>query len=310
MPLRIVNQMGPPAADAIRAEFPDAEIIELGPDGPPPGFTADVVFGGYGMWDTILEWVDAGGVRWVQLEGTGADKVPAALFERCTVTCARGASAVPIAEFVMGAILAFAKRLPDTWLSEPPKHWNFARLDVVHGRTLGLVGLGGIGQAIAVRALPFGMHVRALRRSAQPSPVDGVELVASLDDLLATTDHLVLAAPATPNTRHMMNADAFAQVKPGVHLVNIGRGALVDQDALRDALDDGRVAMASLDTVEPEPLPAGHWMYSHPRVRLSAHVSWYTPEMFARPVELFLENLRRFVRGEPLENVVDPDEGY
>jgi phosphoglycerate dehydrogenase-like enzyme len=99
-------------------------------------------------------------------------------------------------------------------------------------------------------------------------------------------------------------------MKQGVHLVNIARGGLVDQDALKAALDDGRVAMATLDTVDPEPLPDGHWMYSHERVRLSPHVSWSSPEGYRRIFELFLENLGRYVRGEPLEGVVDPVERY
>jgi len=95
-----------------------------------------------------------------------------------------------------------------------------------------------------------------------------------------------------------------------VHLVNIARGALVDQDALRDALDDGRVAMATLDTVDPEPLPAGHWMYEHPKVRVSAHVSWYTPDLLRVALEQFVDNVDRYVAGEPLHDVVDPEEGY
>src|SRR4029077_19445547 len=108
----------------------------------------------------------------------------------------------------------------------------------------------------------------------------------------------------------LIDADVLTKVKPGVHIVNIARGALIDQDALRVALDDGRVALATLDTVDPEPLPAGHWLYSHPQVRLSAHVSWYTPEMQRASVEIFVENLRRFLRNEPLRYVVDPAEGY
>src|SRR5205807_9252313 len=127
---------------------------------------------------------------------------------------------------------------------------------------------------------------------------------------LRESDHLVLAAPATPRTRHLIDAEALALVKPGVHLVNIARGALVDQDALRVALDDGRVAMATLDTVDPEPLPEGHWLYSHPKVRLSAHVSWSSPHATTRMFESFAENLRRYAAGEPLEGVIDVDEGY
>jgi phosphoglycerate dehydrogenase-like enzyme len=99
-------------------------------------------------------------------------------------------------------------------------------------------------------------------------------------------------------------------MKSGVHLVNIARGSLVDQDALHAALDDDTVACATLDTVDPEPLPAGHWMYTHPKVRLTAHVSWYTPQLQQTAVEIFAENLRRYLEGEQLLYVVDAVEGY
>jgi phosphoglycerate dehydrogenase-like enzyme len=173
-----------------------------------------------------------------------------------------------------------------------------------------LVGLGGIGAAVAARALAFGMHVRALRRTHAPSPVPGVEIVRSLDDLLPDAAHVVLAAPATARTRHLIDTAAFAKMTPGVHIVNIARGTLIDQDALRLALDDGTVAMATLDTVDPEPLPAGHWLYSHPKVRLAAHISWYTPQLQATAVDILIDNIGRHQRGESLLHVVDQAEGY
>src|SRR5262249_45152323 len=176
--------------------------------------------------------------------------------------------------------------------------------------TVAIVGLGGIGAAVAERALAFGMHVRAMRRTDAPSPIEGVEVVQSLDELLPGAQHVVLAAPATTRTRHLLDARAFTLMTPGVHPVNIARGALAAQTALRVALDDGTVAMATLDPVDPEPLPAGNWMYEHPKVRLTAHVSWYTPELQRAAVEIFQENLGRYQRGEPLLHVVDPDEGY
>ena len=304
--LRILNEMGPKTEARIHEVLPDAEVVTVGAEAPTPGTTADVFFGGYGPHSLAL----AACVPWVQLSGTGVDKVPAAMYEGRTVTCARGASAIPISEFVLAAMLAFEKRMPEIWLDEPPEHWNFAKLGGLHGQTLGLVGLGGIGVAIAERTVPFGMRVLAVRRTRAPSPVEGVEVVASTDDLLSIVDHLVLAAPATAATRHLLDADALARVKPGVHLVNISRGALVDQDALRVALDDGRVARATLDTVEPEPLPAGHWLYSHPNVRLSAHVSWGSPAGFDPALDLFIANLVRRAAGEPLLHVVDAAEGY
>jgi phosphoglycerate dehydrogenase-like enzyme len=296
----------------VAARFPDVEFVEYGGGAPPPGLEAEVFFGGYAGWDDIVRWCDAAGVRWVQLSGTGVDKVPAEVYAGRVVTCARGASAVPISEWAMAAVLAWAKRFPETYLGEPPRHWNFPRpaLESVAGSTLALVGLGGIGRAIASRALAFDMHVRALRRTDAPSPIPKVEIARSLPELLAGAHHVVLAAPATARTRHMIDAAAFAAMRPGVHLVNVARGALVDQDALRTALDDGTVAMATLDTVDPEPLPAGHWLYEHPQVRLTAHVSWYTPELQRAAVEIFVENLTRYRAGEPLLHVVDQDEGY
>jgi phosphoglycerate dehydrogenase-like enzyme len=310
---RVITQLGAtdPHRHLITDAYPDVELVPLDGD-PPAGLRADAFFGGYLGWDKILQWLDATGVRWVQLSGTGIDKVPAAVFDGRTVTCARGASAAPIAEWVLAAILSRAKRMPEVFLSEPPKYWNFPNptLDSVAGSTLAIAGFGGIGTAIAARALAFEMHVKAMRRTATPSPLAGVEIVTSLDELLPDADHIALAAPATARTRHLLDAEALTKVKPGVHLVNIARGALVDQEALRAALDDGRVGLATLDTVDPEPLPAGHWMYAHPRVRLSAHVSWYTPELQRTAVEIFVDNFGRFLRDEPLCFVVDRDEGY
>jgi phosphoglycerate dehydrogenase-like enzyme len=143
-----------------------------------------------------------------------------------------------------------------------------------------------------------------------PSPIAEVEMVDSLDKLLPGAQHVVLAAPATARTRALIDARAFALMTPGVHLVNIARGALIDQDALRRALDDDIVAMATLDTVDPEPLPPGYWLYAHPKVRLAAHISWYTAELMQAALEIFVDNIGRFARGEPLLHVVDRDEGY
>lgn len=314
---RLLTQFGGAVAETIHRSFPDLDIVEV------PTDAAGVVAGdpdpaaAYPAGDVLLAShrsttvaLLARRVRWVHLLGTGVDGLDPAVYEHAVVTCSRGAGAVPISEFVLGGMLAFEKSWPATWIDAPPRHWGWARLGGLDGRTLGLVGLGGIGVAIAVRAQAFGMEVLAVRRRSLPSPVPGVTVVSSLAEVLEAADHLVLAAPATARTRHLIDQEALSRVRPGVHLVNVARGSLLDQDALRLALDDGRVALASLDVVEPEPLPAGHWLYSHPRVHLSAHVSWSSPSMLDRIVGLFCENLGRFLAGEPLADVVDPTEGY
>ncbi|HLI73196.1 MAG TPA: NAD(P)-dependent oxidoreductase [Acidimicrobiales bacterium] len=249
-------------------------------------------------------------IRWVHMLSTGVDGFPLAAAGDRLVTCSRGASGIAIAEWVLAVMLAFEKRLPDSWITAPPPQWNVSSLGTLAGRTVGIVGLGAIGSEVARRALAFDMTVVALRRTQQPSPLAGVALAGSLRELLADADHVVVAAPATSATSHLLDAEAFAACKPGVHLVNVARGALVDQDALLDALDRGIVARASLDVVDPEPLPSGHPLYGHPGVRLSPHVSWSAPSSMKRTFELFVDNLRRYRAGEPLHGVVDLLAGY
>ncbi len=308
--MRVLTHIGGPMVEQIRAAAPEVDVIEIPADRDlNPGVEGDVLF--TIAWGTPnLEHVLTRGVRWVHTMGTGVDRFPLSLVEDRTLTCSRGASAVPIAEWVLAQMLAFEKQLPEAWITQPPAHWNTAELGGLSGRTLGLIGLGGIGAAVAARAAPFGMQIVARRRTTQPPTVDGVELVGALDAVLEASHHLVVTAPATPDTRHLLDGAAFARVRPGVHLVNIARGSLIDQDALRVALDDGRVARASLDAVEPEPLPAGHWMYTHPGVRLSPHISWSMPGASDLLLSTFLDNLHRYLAGEPLVGVVDVAAGY
>ncbi len=308
--LRILTQLPSGLLQPVREAHPDVEIVEI----PHEGELEERVTGEILLTPTWgspnLAEVLARGVRWVHTYGTGVNAFPFEKLGDRVLTCSRGASARAISEWVMAVMLAAEKQLPQSWLSEPPAHWNLARLGSLEDRVLALVGFGGIAQAVARRALPFGMRMKALRRTTAPSPVEGGEIETSLAALLEDADHVVLAAPEPPATRHMIDEQAFGMMKPGVHLVNIARGGLVDQEALRHALDRGMVGLASLDCVEPEPLPAGHWLYGHPRVRLSAHVSWSAPRAHEGLIVPFVENLDRFRRGEPLIHVVDPDERY
>jgi phosphoglycerate dehydrogenase-like enzyme len=248
-------------------------------------------------------------IRWVHVLSTGVDGFPFDLMDDRILTCSRGASAVAISEFVLAAMLTFEKRLPEQWIKSSDE-WRDTPLGQLSGRTLGIVGIGEIGTATAKRALPFDMKVLAYRRTSVPAPLPGITLVPALDDLLATSDHVVIAAPATPTTHRLIGEHEFACMKQGVHFVNISRGTLVDQDALLRALDRNQVAMATLDVTDPEPLPDGHRLYSHPRVRVSPHVSWSSQVTARLSIELFEANVRRYGAGEPLNGVVDLAEGY
>lgn len=310
-PLRILSHIPASGLRRVDARVPGIEWIHVAPDAPvPPDARAEILLTFAWGGENLPELVASAGVRWIHTIGTGVDRFPLGAVGDRLLTCARGASAVPIAEWVMAMLLAHAKQLPGTWVTAPPERWNFARLGGLAGATLGIVGLGSIGAAVARRALAFDLRVRAARRSGRPSGIPGVEVVTDPAALAAEADHLVLAAPATAETRHLVDRALLAQVKPGLHLVNIARGSLVDQDALREALDDGRVARASLDVCDPEPLPAGHWLYTHPKVLLSPHVSWAAPDALDVLYDTFVANLARWQRGEPLEGVVDVGAGY
>lgn len=291
---------------ALVASVPEAEFIEVTPSGPPPAESEVLVtlLSDRPQLEPLLA-----GVRWIHVLGAGVDGFPMGLVGDRTITCSRGASAAAISEFVLASMLAFVKRFPATWLDRPPVRWNVANLGGLRGQTLGLVGLGAIGTEVARRSLAFEMRVLAARRDPSKRGLDGVE-ITSLDRVLSEADHLVITAASTESTRHLLGSAAFGQVKPGVHLVNIARGALIDQDALLDALDSERVALASLDVADPEPLPAGHALYGHPRVHLSAHVSWSSPDTGRRTVEIFADNFSRWRAGRPLNGIVDAAQGY
>lgn len=309
-PPRVLTHVPIQLLGLVQRELPAVELVFVPMQGDvDPALRGDVLLT-HAKGSPNLTQICARGVRWVHAYGTGVNEFPFEALGDRVLTCSRGASAIPIAEWTLAMLLAAEKKLPASWIHEPPAHWSIASLGGLHGKTLALLGLGGIGSAVATRALAFGMRVRALRRSVAPSPVAGVEMAGSLADLLADADHLVLAAATTAATTRILDSAAFTRVRPGLHLVNVARGALVDHDALREALDDGRVALASLDCVDPEPLPAGHWLYAHPRVRLSAHVSWSGPSAFEWLIEPFVENLRRFAAREPLLHVVDRTLGY
>jgi phosphoglycerate dehydrogenase-like enzyme len=307
--IRILSHVPLPLLSRVGERFPKAALVAIPVEGDLPGDVRGDVLLTMAWGSPNLAQILARGVRWVHAYGTGVNAFPFQELRGIPLTCSRGASAIPISEWVIAMMLCCEKRLPEAWIHEPPEVWNIFDLGGLYGRTLGLLGMGGIAQETAKRALAFGMKVIAHRRTARPSPVPGVEQV-DFDALLARSDHLVIAAPATRETHHLIDRTALARTKRGVHLVNIARGDLVDQDALRTALDDGHVSLASLDTVSPEPLPAGHWLFTHPRVRLSPHCSWSGPGALDRLLDPFLANLERWLTGQPLADRVDVELGY
>lgn len=309
--IRVLSQLVEPFTLTLPVDLQERVEVVAVPKGGPlgPDLQGDVLLGTWGNPE-IYELAER--VPWVHYTGTGLDGLDLRRLGRGRVlTNSRGVAAIPIAEWVLTLLLFHEKRLDAVLLREPPAQWPVRTpLGTLHGRRIALLGLGAIGSAVAERALPFGATLRALRHSSQSSDVRGVELARDFADLLRDADHLVIAAPLTDATRQIVNRESLQHAKPGLHIVNIARGGLIDQDALREALDSGLVGAASLDAVTPEPPPDGHWLYQHPRVRLSPHLSWSWPGAAASLSAKFAENLRLYLSGQPLVNVIDPERGY
>ena len=269
---------------------------------------ADVVFG----FDVPFELADAAPrLRWVQGIGSGYEHIWGAGLDRngIVVTNAVGVSAVPMAEFVLGRILQMWKRFPEIEDLARQHEWRPTFGRMLDGSTVGIVGLGAIGSALAERAAALGMRVVASRRSWRPGMtapnVDALYGPGDLHTLLAESDAVVLCAPSTAETRRLIDADALAAMKPGALFVNVGRGTMVDEPALIDALERGHVGAAVLDVTSEEPLPADNPLWDAPNAFISAHCSATSDGYVERVLAVFLDNLTRYLAGEPLRNVVD-----
>ena len=250
------------------------------------------------------------GVKWVHIMAHGVDGLPFEMLGDCVVTCSRGASSVPIAEWAVTMILSHTKKIPESWISKEPENWFLAPLETLSGATVALLGFGSINQEIAKRLEPFGCRIVAVRNGKNELSQTNVEMIPTPEEAVSEADHVVIGLPLTEKTHHIVNDRLMKLMKPGAHLVNIARGDIVDQEALFEHLESGQIIRASLDVVTPEPLPEGHWLYTHPRVKLSAHISWASPDFLDQLHDLFSSNLKKWLSGLPLDGLVDIKKGY
>jgi phosphoglycerate dehydrogenase-like enzyme len=250
-----------------------------------------------------------GKLRWVCSASAGIDFYPGWLLDAPLVTCGRGTASDEIADYVIAAIYLRVKDLAAA-VVRSAADWKFVPLGRFAGSTVGIVGLGAIGQAVARRALALGARVVAVRRGTAGVTPDGVELLDSVAAVVGEADHIVVAVPATPETHRLFDRTLLAQAKPGAHLINVARGSIVDQAALIDALDAGTLAFATLDVTDPEPLPDGHPLYLHPQVRITPHISSNYQAVRHRLFDKLSDDLTRFARGEAPSDIVDPVRGY
>jgi phosphoglycerate dehydrogenase-like enzyme len=317
--------------ERIRAAAPGARVVMVSVEGLADGPVDDVevMLRGWlssDAFDRLL--ARAPRLTWVHSATSGVERAltPASRERGLVVTNARGVFSRPIAEYVLMMILAVSRRLPQLLELQRERTWQPLEGAELRDVTVGIVGLGSIGRAVAALATSFGCRVVAVRRhseretSARTGDEDGpamgdLELARvggpeTLPELLGESDFIVLAAPLTPETEDLINAETLGMVKPGAWLINVARGRLIDERALLRALRDGHLGGAVLDTFRDEPLPPMSSFYDLPNVIVTPHTAWSSGRVLDRSVDLFCDNLRRFAAGDPLLNVVDPDAGY
>jgi len=319
----------------LQATVPDAEIVhfraqhgrEIEQALTP---TVEVLFTGRGDFSLA----HATALRWVQMENAGIDHIHnTPLWQSALpIASANGAHLPHLPEYVLTMLLAWAHRLPELLALQAQAQW-FPVQDIhqlwprpVYGRTVGIVGYGAIGRELARMTKALGMRVLATRRSGGSLRYEGYSppglgdpdgslpdayfTLAELPALLRQSDYVVLGVPLVEQTRQLIDAEALAQMQPHALLINIGRGGLIDQAALIDALQQKRIGGAVLDVTEPEPLPPDHPLWRQENVIITPHLAGHSPGHFDNVVDVFAENVRRHLAGEPLLNLVARELGY
>jgi phosphoglycerate dehydrogenase-like enzyme len=317
-PTRTSGGDDPGLPDRIRSVAPEAAVVVAADEaaGRREIVDADAFYGN--ITPDVL--AAATRLRWIQSPNIGQERLmfPALVSHPAVMTNAAGIFSDDIADHVMGFVLIFARGFHRYQRHQQQHRWARESADyptdVIHlpDATMGIFGLGGIGYAVATRAHAFGMRVLAIdpRRTDRPPEVSELWPPERLTGLLGASDFVVLCAPETPETVGLFDAAAIGAMRPNAYLINIARGKIVRLDALVDALRAGQIAGAGLDVFDPEPLPADHPLWDIENVLITPHVAGAGPHSVERLHAILLENLRRFIDGAPLINVIDKARWY
>ncbi len=314
-PIRVVHVVGLPP-EALREP-----LAELLPGVEVRGFASEADFAARLPEVEVLfafrpprgHWARAARLRLIQTVGAGVDAVLPApdLPQRVQIANARGIHGAQMAEYALGMMLHFARRVPELIEQQRRKQWRMLAPSLLRGATCGILGLGAIGEAVAERARAFGMRVLGTRRDPRPSPhADRVVGPEETEAVLGESDYVVVVLPLTAETRGRLGARALARLRPDAVLVNMARGGIVDEDALAALLREGRIRGAALDVFEEEPLPPGSPLWEVPNLVITPHVAGFSRDYLPAVLALFAENVHRLERGDPLRNPVDRHRGY
>jgi phosphoglycerate dehydrogenase-like enzyme len=307
----------PGVLESLRADFPSVEIVAA-----PDAFHSPTPLGDV---DAVVTWAltpdeiaAAPNLRWVQWIGAGVDHAPLdALRARdILLTNNRGVHANNIAEHVIGMMIAMARNFPRLVHAQDEQRWSiddnrWTVKELAGSRAL-ILGAGNIGKALATKAVGMGLEVDVMGRNRRTSFIDGVtyRTIDELDAALPSADHVVIGIPLTPETLDLFDARRLSLMKPGAIIYNVGRGPILNTDALLAALESGHLGGAGIDVSDPEPLPSGHPLWTAPNVFITGHTSGRTPYYWQRGGRILRANIAHFLAGEPLENLVDYDLGY
>ena len=299
----------------LRGELPEdpALLAEVERDALELLAPSEIIVGWARFPVAALRWAES--LRWIQAISAGVDRLDPRVMERITLTNGNGVGAEPIAEHVICHLLMLARCAPEYFRRQMGHRWERGlQAREIGGMTMGVVGMGAIGGAIARRGRALGLRVLAIRRSVsgrRPDEIaDEVCPPTDLPYLLAESDVVVLATPLTPETRGLIGERELRAMKPGSYLINIARGGVVDEPALIRALQDGHLGGAGLDVFAQEPLPAESPLWDLPNVIVTPHVAASSERYMSRVEDLICDNLRRYLDGRPLRNVVDTARGY
>lgn len=256
-------------------------------------------------------------LRWVHSRSVGLERTlfPELVAGNVTLTNGTGVFSASLGEFALAAILYFAKDFRRMIRNQMAGAWEAFDVEMISGTTLGVVGFGDIGRAAASRARALGMKVLGLKRHVsatdKPDPlVDRMYGVGQLKEMLAICDYVLIATPLTAETRGLVGQGELDAMKKTVVVINVGRGPVIDETALIRALSERRIRGAALDVFDEEPLPADHPFYKLENVLLSPHCADHTPDWLDNSMRFFIDQFKRFQRGEPLLNIVDKQLGY
>lgn len=256
-------------------------------------------------------------LKWIQLNNAGTEGYcePGILPEGALLANATGAYGLAISEHMIGSLFELRKKLHLYYRNQLSHDWKSEGfVDVIEGSRVLVIGFGDIGSAFGRKMAALGCRVAGIRRRASEKPAWLEELcgMEALDRLLPWADVVTLSLPGNADTRHTLNRERIALLKKNAVVINVGRGSAIDTDALCDALYAGRIAGAALDVTDPEPLPPSHPLWDAPNAVITPHISggFALPETLEQIVELFAQNLRRYLKGEPLGNLVDLRTGY